>query len=437
MAGLAAANRLVAGGLGVTVLEARPRIGGRIWTVHDHAPGVPIELGAEFVHGTAAPVAEVARRAGLGLIEVDGESMTGSGGCLRPAGDSLARLGGIMGRLDAQRDPDRSFADALRAMPGVRRADRRLALRYVEGFEAADPALISERALAPAGKLGHALDDPRESRTARIVGGYDGIVDALADPVRARVRLGRIVTRVRWRAGGVDLQFRTPSGRSVSGLSARAAIVTVPLGVLLAPPGARARIEFDPPLPGLARFAGRLAFGAATRVALALDEPFWSSRRYGARHGGARPALAFLFTDADVPFPTWWTAYPMPEPMLVGWRGGPGSRAFSHRSADAVADAAVRSAAALFGVTRRTVERHVRAAYTHDWNADPYALGAYSYARVGGSGAARALARPVEGTIYLAGEHTYGRGREGTVDAAIASGRRAAELILRAARGSQ
>ena len=75
--------------------------------------------------------------------------------------------------------------------------------------------------------------------------------------------------------------------------------------------------------------------------------------------------------------------------------------------------------------------RHVRAAYVHDWNGDPYTHGAYSYPGVGGIGAGPALARPVERTLYFAGEHTDGHGRNGTVDAAIESGERAAARLLR------
>lgn len=117
-------------------------------------------------------------------------------------------------------------------------------------------------------------------------------------------------------------------------------------------------------------------------------------------------------------------------PLLVGWCGGPAAAAVSPKPHDAVVDDAVRSIAAILGTTPRAMARRVRTAYTHDWTNDPFSRGCYSYARVGGAGAAQALARPVRRTLHFAGEHAYGRGRYGMVDGAIASGERAAMRVV-------
>jgi monoamine oxidase len=69
-------------------------------------------------------------------------------------------------------------------------------------------------------------------------------------------------------------------------------------------------------------------------------------------------------------------------------------------------------------------------AWFHDWQADPYSRGAYSYVPAGALPARRALADPVEDTLYFAGEATDLLGYGGTVHGAIASGRRAARQIL-------
>ena len=172
--------------------------------------------------------------------------------------------------------------------------------------------------------------------------------------------------------------------------------------------------------------------GAAVRVSLRLDEPFWGSPRFSKRRGGTQiDTMSFVSARARESFPVWWTPYPIRAPLLVGWCGGPAAWALSRESREAVINAAVRSLATLFGMTRRTMARRVLAAFTHDWNNDPYSRGSYSYPGVGGADAAAALARPIRGTVYFAGEHTEGGGRNGTVDGAIASGRRAAELLLR------
>jgi monoamine oxidase len=70
------------------------------------------------------------------------------------------------------------------------------------------------------------------------------------------------------------------------------------------------------------------------------------------------------------------------------------------------------------------------AAYFHDWQNDPFSRGAYSYGAVGSDGAQEALGRPIESTLFFAGEATDTTGNNGTVHGAIASGRRAAKEIL-------
>ena len=79
---------------------------------------------------------------------------------------------------------------------------------------------------------------------------------------------------------------------------------------------------------------------------------------------------------------------------------------------------------------RRELEEQLDAWFSHDWRADPFARGAYSYIGVGGAGAPRARGRPVEGTLFFAGEATNGE-QIGTVAGALASGRRAARELLR------
>jgi monoamine oxidase len=80
---------------------------------------------------------------------------------------------------------------------------------------------------------------------------------------------------------------------------------------------------------------------------------------------------------------------------------------------------------------RRRVEALVEACWYHDWQRDPYTRGAYSYGLVGGSESAKHLARPVEKTLFFAGEAADGEGRTGTVHGAIGTGYRAAAAVLR------
>jgi monoamine oxidase len=409
-----------------------------VWTVHEPSLAVPIELGAEFVHGSAPEVNAIALDASLGVIDIAGHRWIGGPGRLRLANDFWPRLDRVLSRLDADRRPDRSFAEALARMRSVGTEDRRLGRQYVEGFNAADAKIISERSLAGGGRRGRRRNDESQWRIGRVLGGYDGVVRALASPVISRIQLGCVVTRVRWRAGEVMIEAQSSGGQRLPDFSARAVIITLPLGVLAAPAGSRGHIELDPPLPSKERAMRLLAMGAAVRVALQLDEPFWASRDFAKRRvNGQFEGMAFLSAQSAASFPAWWTPYPILAPLLVGWCGGPAAWALSGQSREAVNDAAIRSVATVFGMTQRTIARRVLSAFTHDWNNDPYSRGSYSYARVGGANAAVALARPVQRTVYFAGEHAYGRGRNGTVDGAIASGQRAAELLLRDTRAKR
>jgi monoamine oxidase len=74
--------------------------------------------------------------------------------------------------------------------------------------------------------------------------------------------------------------------------------------------------------------------------------------------------------------------------------------------------------------------RRLEAAYLHDWQSDPFSRGAYSYGKVGADGAHEELGRPVEDTLFFAGEASDVSGNNGTVHGAIASGRRAAAEIV-------
>ena len=82
-------------------------------------------------------------------------------------------------------------------------------------------------------------------------------------------------------------------------------------------------------------------------------------------------------------------------------------------------------------VSRQRLRSLVEGFWSHDWEHDPFARGAYSYVAVDGSNATRALARPLRGTLFFAGEAVDTEGGTGTVDGAISSGRRAAKQVLR------
>jgi monoamine oxidase len=436
VAGLSAARDLTAAGLTVDVLEARQRIGGRVLTVHDPSVAVPVELGAEFVHGSAPHTQDLMREASLTLCDVNGDRWESDATGLRPLNDFWERLDRVMRRLRPRGRRDRSFAEFLAERPGGPglARERRLASQWVRGFQAADPARASVRALADGGSP---RGDESEQHQARVLQGYDRVPAHLARQLGREPRLATVVTRVEWSRGAAELTMRAhDDGQPLPGLRARAVIVTVPLGVLQAPAGENGTITFAPPLPKQKSDALRcLAEGHVVRVIVVLDEPLWLTQPPRAvSDGRGLQRLAFIL-PADDEMPVCWTAYPTDAPLLVAWFAGPEAESLARLDRCEIKERAVASLARRLHFAPRRFEPHVRACHMHNWSADPFSRGAYSYVVVGGSEAATKLARPVDRTLFFAGEAFDAQGRNGTVEGAIASGQHAAKRVMRELRG--
>ncbi len=429
-AGLAAASKLREEGCTVVVLEARSRLGGRVFTQHQSDLEVPIELGAEFIHGEAEPIRRVASEHHLPMLDIAPHRVLRGSGKLVVVDDLWKSIDRVMRRLDPDRDPDRSFADALAANRSLRPADRDRAKRFVEGFHAADPEVISEQALADGGSP---QGDHREMRMGRVVGGYDTLIERLADPVRADIRFETIAARVAWSDGRVEVGCRDVAGADIASVAARALVITVPAGVLSAPEGATGAISFDPPLPPAIRRATSLtAMGAVVKLVLRFKRAFWRDEKLAARlRIPDLDTTSVLQARERLPFPVWWTSYPIDSPVMAAWVGGPPATELSRLPRKELERRAVLSLATILSMKPAAIHRELVASFHHDWINDPFSRGAYSYSRVGGARACETLSRPVRDTIWFAGEAADRLGRTGTVHGAIDSGWRAATGILR------
>jgi monoamine oxidase len=414
-AGLAAAAELRRAGAEFTILEARSRIGGRVWTLQHAAAGTPIELGAEFVHGGAKSTESLARAAGSLICDVAGDQFSARDGRLTRVRSFWDDVGRVLRRLEPERETDRSVGEFLRSRPGGRRLARArtFAKSFVQGFHAADLDVISERSLAAGGIPGM---DPSAARHGRLVTGYGTLLEHHARQSADRIRFDSVVTRIDWERGRARV---TTNGGEV--LDARAVIVTVPLPLLQS-----RTLVIEPEPPALRRALDGLAMGSVVRVSLVFRERFWE--KPDAVTGAREPLLrlGFLHTP-HAPFNIWWTAHPLRAPVIVGWSGGPPALRLS-ASGD-VENAAIATLGRALGISRRRMDRLLEATFHHDWNADPYSRGAYSYAAVGGDDAARRLARPLGGTLFIAGEATADAD-SGTVEGALESGEQAGKAVL-------
>jgi hypothetical protein len=190
-------------------------------------------------------------------------------------------------------------------------------------------------------------------------------------------------------------------------------------------------IEFVPEVHVAREAAAKLEMGHVRRIALLLDCPLDELVPEEKRERLFR--LSFLHSINES-IPVWWTSYPVRSNLVIGWAGGPRALGLD-KSLTPLRRIAIASLARTLSIDSRTVSRHVWKMLSHDWTHDPFSRGAYSYARVGGGDAAKQLARPVQSTLFFAGEAADAEGRNGTVHGAIGSGKRAADQVMKALDG--
>ena len=421
-AGLAASRRLGDAGRSVLLLEARDRVGGRIWTVARH-----VELGAEFVHGRPAATLALLGEAGAGVVECTGERWVVEDGRIeRMGGRMMGELHQLLERAASLRT-DMSVAEFLARVvkeePGLRPAAAFLQ-RMVEGYDAADPLRASIRALVAEWMGGATV----ASTTSRPKGGYATLIDQMLrtlDPAKVELRLESVVRAVRWSSGGVELDVERRG--TVERHRARCLIITLPLGVLQAAPDDPGAVRFEPPLDQKRAALAGLAMGPVHKVLLRFREPFWEKVDDGRFRDTA------FFTAANLPFRTFWTTLPERSDWLTAWAGGPAAARLSGQTDEGIIARAVESVQSIFR-GRVDVGSLLEETRFHDWERDLRARGAYSYVTVGGASARRSLAEPVEGTLFFAGEATDYSGEATTVAGAIVSGERAAREVNDGAR---
>lgn len=417
VAGLTAAAALGRRGLTVTLLEARERLGGRIFTCRPRGWPTPVELGAQFVHGgndvswdrlrahriPTRSLALTHRRLQDGrLVEPDEHD------------DPVAR---VLAGVDPERMRGWSFADYLRRC-GDRfsASDRQRATGFVEGFEAAPIERMSVAALAS-----EALGGDEQFI---VPGGYDQLATALERDLRAaRVTVVRraAVTRVAWSPRRVRVRA---GGR---GYDAAAVVVTVPLGVLQARPGQRGAIAFDPPLRATERVVARMGVGHVVRVVLRFDARRWRALLPAELRSTTSEGLGFIHPGVPGE-PVWWSV--ADATVLTGWVGGSAAIGLARLPAARRIDRALASLARVLGAPVDRVRTALADWQTHDWSRDPFSRGAYSFTAAGADDAAATLREPIRDTVFFAGEATADGAEVGTVHGAMASGARAAREVL-------
>ncbi len=427
VAGLAALAELDRAGLRVLCIEARDRIGGRIFTTRDALSPLPVELGAEFIHGRAPEIWNIVRSGSLPVYDCSDASVHIRNGQVQKHQDAWEPIGHLMEemRQTADQGRDEPFSAFLERSSHSAVA-KELSASFVEGFNAARKEVVGIASLA---KDGRAADQIDGDRSFRLPGGYDAVPLCILrsiPQVESKLRLNIVLTGVEWQAGSVTLRTASALTGAANTISSRRALLTVPLGVLQALDPALGSIDWKPAPQQILKSASELAFGQVVRVVLRFRKAFWEEKNDFADTG--------FFLSNEALFPTWWTPLAMRVPMLTGWSAGPHGDGLLGLPRKSVLREAVVSLARIFDVSVAKIAGLLEQAYFHDWHADPFACGAYSYVPAGALGAREALAEPVADTLYFAGEATELNGHSATVHGAIASGLRAAKQIVDADR---
>ncbi len=418
-AGLAAAHELSNNGLRVAILEARERIGGRMFSIRDAEMGFPIELGAEFIHGRPPATFSILEKAGLQPKAAKGSSWTAHKGQFRPYGGDDAekpiwdKMHALEQDMSLQELLDTYFTDE-RWREGVESISS-----FVQGFDAARPDRVSihwllkeaEAAEKIGGETNHRLSVP-----------YDSVPRWLLDNSKLEnvdLRLNTIVKMVRWQKGHVEVETS-----SAAVFQAEKLLITLPVGVLQAADG----VEFAPALTQKAWALDHIDMGQTVKLVLRFRERFWEDSLPSVQAGELK-GMSYLGSP-NTPVRVWWTQHPNPSPTLTAWIGALEAAKLTSESDTFIVERIIGILAAVLGVERGWIDSQLQEWHFHNWKADPFARGVYSYVAAGGVDAVRQLAEPLDNTLFFAGEATDLGWHIGTVHGAIASGERAAREIL-------
>jgi monoamine oxidase len=392
-AGVAAARWLAAARVPTVVLEARSRVGGRAWTLR--GAGQPLDLGCGWLHSADENEwAAVAATVGFTLDRTP-----------PPWGVRRRTIGFPPAELEEFRAASERFFDQLHAAETS--LPDRPASDFLEPGNRWNPLLNSVSTYISGVELDqvsvHDLNNYHDSGTNwRVTEGYGALVEAYAAPLD--VRLDCPATLIDH--AGKRLRIATPNGD----IAARAAIVAVPTSML-----AREVLRFSPALPD--------KVAAADKLPLGLDDKFFLH----VEHADDLPVETRIFGARDRPTGTY-QLRPFGRPVIECYFGGSLARDLEADGGDAFARLAIDQIAAHLGAD---IRKRLSPIFGSAWGSDPWALGAYSYARPGDAGARTVLAETVEERLFFAGE-ACSVNDYSTAHGAYRTGETAAEAVLSA-----
>ena len=416
IAGLSAAQALVCRGHEVVVLEARKRIGGRIWT-SARWPHAPLDLGATWIHGVKGnPITELADKINACRVTTSynkyiiyGTSGQSLNDAQEKRHDQFCKQIKKALRTAQNRDVDQSVQAAVEAeldWATLPPEDKRLVDFILNGSIEHEHAGSTNDLSACWYKYGAA--DAFKGQDALFVNGYQEIITHLAKGIT--VKLGQTVRDVQWGSENISVMTDKDEYR------ADCVIITLPLGVLK-----EGLVRFSPELPGKKRQAiAALGMGVLNKCYLKFSQAFWCSKFDWLEY---IPAKRGEWVE--------WVSFMRAArlPVLLGFNAGDHGRKIEGWTDEQIVASAMRTLSTMF---RRNVPEPLDYQITR-WASDPFARGAYSFNALGSTPRMRDhLALSLNNKVFFAGEATE-RTHFGTVHGAYLSGLRAAQEIMKLA----
>ncbi len=412
IAGLAAARALQNQGRKVFVLEARDRIGGRIFTSSEW-PSVPLDLGASWIHGLIGnPLTKLAREAKIKLVETsydenriynsDGEQLNNREEEQLNALHTEVRRA-LRKAQDAQDDLSiREVIDALEKALKLT-PEKKPLLNFI-----INSTIEQEYAGSAESISAHWYDSSKEfdGEDALLPGGFKQVIDFLAQGLAIRTR--KVVTRIEW--SKTPVVVITDSHE----YTAEKVLITLPLGVLKSK-----RIAFSPELPPEKNASiSSLEMGVLNKCFLQFPKIFWPDdvdwlEYISQEHGEWTEWVSFART--------------LKLPVLLGFNAGDRGRELESWTDAEIVESAMETLRTMFG---EQIPEPLGYQITR-WASDPFSLGSYSFNAVGSHPKMRQrLAKPIKNRLFFAGEATE-QDYFGTAHGAYLSGIRAAQEIMK------
>ena len=415
VSGLAAADYLRRKGWRVTILEARNRIGGRVWSQTEWLGKTPVDMGASWIHGISEnPIAGLAEKAGFQLMPFDYDnSIVFNSGGSRISKEEMLKI-----RRDFKKNLKSADYWAEKQAMDVSLQD---SFRAAEKEISWSPDEIAQLDFRAHTEIEHEFSASLEQLSAiwwnegkELIGGdafIKGGLQTIFEPLARGqdIRFGQTVNRVVHDNAGVHVT--TDQGLEIT---AQKLILTVPLGILK-----KGSITFEPSLPDdKNRAIRRIGFGNYQKTFLLFEDVFWNKDLHLFDWSGGSNGKDWA---------EWVNLFPFTgEPALVGFNTAEAAYTVESMTDGEIAKVATKALSSALG-TKVPPPKDI---LVSRWGHDPHSLGAYSFMGVGATPKDRVtLGRPIGGSLHFAGE-AVSKDYPGTMRGAFESGLVAAKQCL-------